>query len=420
VTAHDPIPLFRPEATQARKQRVHGEIVLGQPVGTRTLVVLLAAIIASLMAWLLLGEYTRTETVRGILVTDSTSAKIVAVRPGLVTRMLVREGDRVRPGQLLVAIQVEPGRESGGSAIADGLAAVATQQRLAEDQVRIAGQRASSERARLNATLSGLARERADVAAQIQLQQQIVDSAQETFNRIGALVDKGFVSGVEYERRRQAALSAKQQLSHLQQQSNALSADERRAAAELTRVNADAAGAAASARSASAGLAQQQAHLAAERSYAIVAPIGGRVTAVQAAAGETVDPSVPLMVIIPDGAALHAEVYAPTRAIGFVKPGQETRLLYDAFPYQRFGSFKARVTGVSRTVIDPRELGTPLKIEEPVYRIEVALERQAVDAFGEAYPLQPGMTLSANIVLDRQSFLEWLLQPLNAVLRRTA
>ena len=34
--------------------------------------------------------------------------------------------------------------------------------------------------------------------------------------------------------------------------------------------------------------------------------------------------------------------------------------------------------------------------------------------------LQPGMTLKANIVLERQSFLAWLLQPLNAVLKRTA
>jgi hypothetical protein len=44
---------------------------------------------------------------------------------------------------------------------------------------------------------------------------------------------------------------------------------------------------------------------------------------------------------------LQAEIYIPSRAIGFVKPGQEVRLLYDAFPYQRFGAYRGRVVAAS-------------------------------------------------------------------------
>ena len=126
------------------------------------------------------------------------------------------------------------------------------------------------------------------------------------------------------------------------------------------------------------------------------------------------------MVIVPDKAELTAELYAPTRAVGFVDPGEETRLLYDAFPYQRFGSFGGKVTNISRIAIDPRESDIPFPFEEPVYRITVKLDRQAVKAFGDLNHLQAGMTLKANIVLERQSFLAWLLQPLNAVLNRTS
>jgi membrane fusion protein len=124
------------------------------------------------------------------------------------------------------------------------------------------------------------------------------------------------------------------------------------------------------------------------------------------------------MTIVPERSKLHADVYAPTRAIGFVKPGQEVRLLYDAFPYQRFGSFSGRITAVSRVVIDPRQMEAPLKIEEPVYRIEVTPDAQTVDAYGDSLPLQPGMSLTANLILERQSFFDWLLKPLNAVMRR--
>ena len=115
---------------------------------------------------------------------------------------------------------------------------------------------------------------------------------------------------------------------------------------------------------------------------------------------------------------LRAQVYVPSRAIGFVRPGQEVRLLYDAFPYQRFGSFDGRIVAVSRTVIDPRQLAAPLTVQEPVYRVDVAPFGQAVLAYGERQPLQAGMTLTASLVLDHRSFLDWLLTPLNAVMRR--
>lgn len=411
-------PLFRPEVAEARKQRLHGEIVLTQPVRAHALVLLLVAIVAIMAAWIGLGTYARTETARGILVTDQASAKIVAIRSGRITELLVREGDLVRPGQRIASIQVEQSNEAGNSAIGESLTAISAQRELAEQQVRLAGQRAASERGRLAATLAGFTQQRTDLAAQIDLQQQVVASAQETFDRIGTIVEKGFVSRVEFERRRQAMLTARQQLAQLTQQLNSLASEERRIASEFPRVGVDAGSEIASARSSAQTLAGQRAQLTAERAYTITAPIAGRVSALQAAPGRTVDATVPLMVIVPEGSRLRADIYAPTRAIGFVKPGQEVRLLYDAFPYQKFGSFTGRITQVSRTVLDPRELNVPLKIEEAVYRIEVTPETQNVGAFGERLPLQSGMALTANIVLDRRSFGEWLLQPLNAVLKR--
>ena len=107
---------------------------------------------------------------------------------------------------------------------------------------------------------------------------------------------------------------------------------------------------------------------------------------------------------------------------GSSDPGQEVRLYYyDAFPYQRFGSFNRReFASVSRSVIDPRQLAAPIAVDEPVYRIRVVPNSQAVAAFGERHPLQPGMSLTANVILDRRSFLAWLLTPLNAVLRRNS
>lgn len=418
VNAQPEQPLFRGEVAEARKQRLHGEIVLSQPVRTQALVLLLTAAVAMMAAWIVLGRYTRTEVARGIMVTDDASAKVLAIRPGQVTRLLVREGQLVRAGQPLAAIQVEQASESGGSEIGESLAAIEAQRALGEEQVKLSGERAASEQARLSATLAGLAQQRADLAGQIAIQSEIVASAQDTLERIQTVVEKGFISKLEVERRRQAWLAARQELGRLGQQQNAIAAEEGRARADLTRVAVDSGSAIAGARTAAQTLSQQRAQLRAERAYVVTAPVAGRVSSLQAAVGRTVDGAMPLMVIVPEGSKLHADVYAPTRAIGFVKPGQEVRLLYDAFPYQRFGSFTGRIARISRTVMDPRELGVPLKIEEAVYRIEVTPAGQSVQAFGEALPLQPGMTLTANLILDRRSFGDWLLQPLNAVLKR--
>ncbi|HEX8534077.1 MAG TPA: HlyD family efflux transporter periplasmic adaptor subunit [Allosphingosinicella sp.] len=413
-----PGPLFRPEVAAARREHVHGEIVLAQPLGTKVLVLLLFALTAAVTAWLTLGQYTRTETARGILVTSKASSKILAIRPGQVTELAVRENDLVQPGQRLMAVRVEQANDAGESAIGTSLDAIEAQRVLADQQIRLSGLKARSEQARLAATLAGFAQQRTDLMEQVALQRDLVASVQQTYQQLRSVADKGFVSRIEAERRRQEYLTARQQLSRLEQQLGSIASEEARARAELAGLAAVSGTEVASVKSSSEALVQQRARLQGERSYVITAPIAGRVTALQTAVGRTVDGSMPLMVIVPEASELRADIYAPTRAVGFVKPGQEVRLLYDAFPYQRFGSFTGRIAGISRVVIDPRELDAPLKIEEPVYRISVVPSEQKIQAYGETLPLQSGMTLTANIILDRRSFLDWLLEPLNAVMRR--
>jgi membrane fusion protein len=390
--------LFRQEVVDARKHRVEGEILLTQPFRGQVLGLLIFAVVAMLATWVALGS--------------------CAIRPGLVTELLVREGDSVRAGQRLATIRVEQSSETGGSAVGESLGAIETQRGLTVEQIRLAGERATSERGRIQAAMAGLRQQRIDLDAQIRLQTDAVTSAQGLFQRLQSVADRGFVSLVEVERRRLAWIAARQDLARLTQQLNALAAQQAGAAAELARVGAEASSEIVSAQVSVETLAQRRAELRSQRAYSISASVAGRVSALQTAVGRTAETSIPLMEIVPEGSTLHAEIYAPTRAIGFVKRGQEVRLLYDAFPYQRFGSFTGRIARVSTTVLDPRQLAQPLRIDEPVYRIEVTPVAQHVEAFGEHLALQPGMTVTANLILDRRSFLDWLLQPVDAVLRR--
>jgi membrane fusion protein len=368
VTAYDPTPLFRPEVAEARKQRLEGEILLSQPVRAHVLTAVLVAIIAIVAAWIAFGTYTRSEVARGILVTDTPSAKVMPLRPGRIVQLLAHDGDRVRAGQKLATVRVEQSDENGDSPGAGSLDAIAAQQALAEQRADLASRHGAAERAKLVATLEGIRRQRPELLGEVRIQEKLVASAREMFERMTPVLERGFVSRIEYERRRQALLTAEQHLAQLHQQATALQAQERQTLADLASLGADTRTQISAARTAQEQAAQQRAQVLGERAYLITAPIGGRVTALQAAAGRVVEPGRPLMTIVPSGSALHAEIYAPTRAIGFVESGEEVRLLYDAFPYQRFGSFAGRVNRVSRTVLDPRDIAAPLKIEEPVYR----------------------------------------------------
>src|ERR1700680_3517032 len=90
------------------------------------------------------------------------------------------------------------------------------------------------------------------------------------------------------------------------------------------------------------GIEQRVAEVNGRRAYVIKAPTSGRVSTLQATVGQIADPRHMQLEIIPLDATLQAELFFPTRAFGFVRPGQQVRVLYDAFPYQKFGTYRGR------------------------------------------------------------------------------
>lgn len=106
----------------------------------------------------------------------------------------------------------------------------------------------------------------------------------------------------------------------------------------------------------------------------------------------------------PGDAPLQAELSVSQSGVGRLKPGQGVKLLYDAFPYQRYGIRRAtlRWIGPSGTGADPR----------PAFRALADVHDQAIWAESEARPLRPGMTGTAKIVLGRRSVFSYALEPI--------
>ena len=151
-----------------------------------------------------------------------------------------------------------------------------------------------------------------------------------------------------------------------------------------------------------------------QRAAVLRAPRDGVVSAVLPKAGQTVSAGQPLLSILPAGSTLQAQLLVPSRAIGFIDPGSRVVLRYEAFSYQKFGQQYGHVTDVSRSALTSSEITTLIgqQSQEPLYRVQVTLDKQFVLAYGKQEAVKPGMTLQADILMDRRSLLEWVFEPL--------
>lgn len=415
------LSLFRPEVFEHRRFRLHGAVILRGAAAGWILIALLGSTVGAAAIWVSTGHYARTELVIGRLVPEGAMTRIVPTRPGVVARLAVREGDRVRVNHPLATIVVEQGSADRADPVAAGLGALDRQSGLIDRQIALSRQAQEDQSARLIATIAQARTEMASLGREIALQQRVVASARDSFEPLTEAVEKGFYSRLQYEGRRQQYLGAQSQLAQLEAQRAQVAGQLRQAEVDRAALPRQTAIRVTDLQTSQATLVQKRVELEGSRSYVITAPVAGRVSALQVMRGSTISGQTPLMSIVADGSRLVAELYAPSRAIGFARVGQDVRLMYDAFPYQRFGSFPGRIIAISHTVLAPNEVDAPIQgqLREPVYRVRVALGDQAITAFGQRVPLQPGMTLAANLVLDRRTFLDWLLEPINAVRNRS-
>lgn len=402
-------PLFRPEVVQARRQDWLGRISLAQPmpVWVGAVFALLAA--GAVACLLLFGEYAHRSRVGGQLVPDLGVSTVVAPTSGMVGRMTVEEGASVARDQALVRIDLPRVAASGADAhtvIGRGLddrdssSAQLAQAQLAQLAVQEQGQ---------HRQLAMLRTELGQVRAGIATRDAQVRLGRETAERYREVAASGYVSVVQVRQQEQAMLEMLNARQVLERQATALAREIAGLEQALAGLPAQREAIEATARREHALLAQERYRHEADGGVLVKAPLAGLVAHRFVEPGQAVQAGQPLLSLLPEGARLQAQLQVPSRAIGFIRPGDRVRLRYQAYPFQKFGHQGGRVARISRSAVPP-VAGAPSS--EPHYRILVALDRQEVLAYGRPEPLRPGMLLEADILGERRKLHEWLLEPL--------
>jgi len=407
--------LFRQEVLEAKRGTWLGGISLAQPLRLWVLTAAAAMIATAVILFVTFGTYTRRSTVTGQLVPTQGLATVLAPATGVITRLHLPEGDKVAAGRPLALVTVPR------VTVASGDTQTALEQHLQQRQAGLhPAQQAQQQQlqAQTQGTQTQLAvarRELAQLETEVATRQEQIRIAQETLGRLRQLESGQYVSILQIKQQESAVLEYTSEMQSLQRQAigtRRVIAQLQQAAQELP----------AQQQATAAGYQRDVAQLEQERvqteiSAALVvnAPVSGVLATQMVKPGQAVQAGQPLLSLLPADGRLEAELLVPSRAIGFIEPGDKVLLRYQAYPYQKFGHQEGRVERISRSALSSGELGALIgnaQQGEPFYRVTVSLARQVITAYGKPELLKPGMLLDADVLGERRRLIEWIFEPL--------
>jgi len=357
-------------------------------------------------------EYSRTESVRGWLVSKQGVVQVRS-RSSAVVRDVVRQpGNRIRKGEPLIYLSADSTLSDGSSENERVLAQLRQEISEVDRQLELSRRQQELDEASMAQQMRDFGREVAALGSRNDSQMHRIDMTNEKLRRLENAAADG--AATQWDVIRQ-----KEELGELEQGSSRLEQDiatqqrerellksrqeSRPVQAEIQRSKL---------RTRRMQLAQQVTEHESKRMSILESPINGTVASVEVHSGYSIPAQRVLMTILPEDTELIAEVFIPSRAAGFIQPGQTVRIAYDAFPQQKFGTFMGRVAHISDFVLLPSEIPQTFSIREATYKVQIAIDDAPIQTSIGPAGLRPGMLLVADMILETRNLFDWLLEPL--------
>jgi hemolysin D len=387
------------------------------------------------LVWGLLGQLDIVAVAQGRIKVSQGTKLIQPLEASVVKSIHVKDGDKVKAGQLLIALdatstQADASRinQERSAAWAEFYRAQALLRSLAQGgSPQLASsssadapaerQQLQSEWADISAKLAKLDAEAQRRRAEIATAEQVVAKLQATLplaqareQDFKALSDQGFIAGhagqdrtrerVEQERdlataqarwrEAQAALKDSEQARASFRAETERTLRERLTQAELKTKQ----------------LGQESVKADKRNDLTqLTAPVAGTVQQLAVhTAGGVVTPAQVLLVLVPDESEITAEVVLENKDVGFVREGQMVEIKLETFPYTRYGTLKAEVRSISADAVSDEKRGA-------IFPAVLVLKQTSLNIDGKAIRLAPGMNLTAEIKTGKRRVIDYLLSP---------
>lgn len=405
------------------------------------------------LVWSIFGQIDIVAVAQGRIVVSDSSKTLQPLEAGVVKRVLVKDGETVKAGQVLVELDATNASADKASVQEQLAAAISEESRttaliqalrdsrspvlpplsepaallpLRPGEVRGEGAgNASNTLAQLHSEYQDITAKLAKLSAEQARRRAEITTVRETIAKLEAtlpiaqqreadfkkLSEQGFMSshaGQDRTRERieQERDLATQKARLLEAQATLKESVNAKASylAETQRLLSE--------RQAQATLKRQQ--LTQERSKTeqrsrltqLAAPVTGTVQQMAIhTEGGVVTPAQVLMVIVPKHAQVTAEVVVDNKDIGFVNAGQAVQIKLETFPYTRYGTIEAKVDSVAADAVSDEKRGA-------IFPATLTLAKSDIDVDGKRIHISPGMNVTAEIKTGKRRVIDYLLSPI--------
>ncbi len=406
----------------------------------------IAGLLLCAIAWAALSQVDVVASAPGRFIPAGGSKIVQPLEAGTVAAILVKEGQSVKAGQVLV--ELEPtetmaSRDELSAQLAAAQLDVARLQAVALNQpfvappgadvqaVQVARRQAQAQRTELSSKLASLDQQadqkRAELAsseAEAVRLRQMAPLADQQVDVYQSLEKKGYGSKlqlIQAQEKQQDTLRSLDVQEHRRPELKAAIASivsaRAQAAADAAKTDlADLRAAQLKAASLTQDFAKADDHF---RGRTLKAPVDGTVQELTIhTIGGVVEPGQVLMRIAPSTSLIEVEARLSNQDVGFVRAGMPAQIKVQTFPFTRYGLIHAKVVSVSSDAVTeerPQARATEPgqgAVEDLHYVIQLAPDRDVIDVDGRLVRLRPGMAVTAEVLTGKRRVISYILSPL--------
>ncbi len=352
--------------------------------------------IIALVVWAYFAQIDQVTRATGTIIASARTQDIQAVEGGVLTEILVKEGEDVTKGQLIVTLEEERAQAAvanSGSKIAALKAKIARLEAEIFERPLIFPEGIKNYSEYIENQTQLYNRRKQAIDQDVSSLQKMMVLAQQELSMNEPLLSYGDVSQAD-------VIKLRRQVAEIQAQiTNKRNKYFEEAQSEMTKAQEDL----------DTELEQLRDHSQVLGEKNLFAPTDGKVNNILVTTiGGVVKPGEIIMQILPTSSDLIVEAKIKPVDIAYVKEQQDATVKLDAYDYSIFGAMNGTVTYISPDTLMEQ---TP-KGEEPYYRVQIKITGAEFSGRSDEIVIKPGMTASVDIKAQQRSVLSYLTKPI--------
>ena len=356
--------------------------------------------IICLITWAAFAKIDQVTRATGTVIASARTQEIQAVDGGILTKLLVKEGDNVNKGQLLVVLEearAQAAVDNSATKIAALKAKIARLESEIFDKPLVFPTEVKPYHEYIQNQTELYNRRKQAIQQDVASLQNMLKLAQQELTMNEPLLKYGDVSQAD-------VIKLRRQVADIQAQiNNKRNKYFEEAQAELTKAQEELQSEEEQLRDRSQVLQEKR----------LEAPTDGKVNDIKITTiGGVVKPGEIIMQLLPTSSDLIVEAKVRPADIAYVKEGQHASVKLDAYDYSIFGSMDGVVTYISPDTLMEQ---TP-KGEQPYYRVQVRIKSAEFQGRAKDIVIRPGMTATVEIKALERTVLNYLTKPITKTL----